>query len=442
MGAKTIRDAIHGDIYLDAHEMEVVDTAPFQRLRGIKQLGTSSLIFPSATHTRFEHSLGVCWLAKKMLAALRNNSGHSELLKPQERMLCVAALVHDITHIPFGHTFEDERRIFPRHDENPERLDYFLNRPPLSEIFDRFGLREEVIGLLDKKRKTEKTEIGLMREIISGTVCADLLDYLKRDAYFSGLRLDYDERLYRYLTVSDGEVVFDLQQNGLFRPDALSELIHLLRLRYTLTERVYYHHGKVVSGAMVSRALELALKAERIRQEELYDLRDDGFLFLLRERSRSDPGTLNLVEDLMAHRFYRCAYLLRPGGIQGAGVGPGIETDLERRFHFNEDGERERVENELAGRLEIPPAEVFIYCPSARMSLKEAKVKVKVDSGTPVSLSELKYPEVEVLLEKHRALWRFSVYLRRDRESLIDKAGALCEEMIGQRNMLAERSRK
>ena len=440
MGAKTIREAVHGDISLSALETDVVDTAPFQRLRGIKQLGTSHLVFPSATHTRFEHSLGTCWLAKQMLASIRRQSGQSELLRVEEPVLTMAALLHDITHIPFGHTFEDERRIFPRHDESPDRLDYYVSEPPIGPILDREGLREPVLAILTKGDPGEPT-VRLMREIIAGTVCADLLDYLKRDATFCGLRLDYDERLLRYLTVLDDQLVFDLQQNGLFRPDALSELVHLLRLRYTLTERVYYHHGKVVAGAMISRALELALKAGRVRQQEIYDLRDDSFLYLLKERSREDHGASMILDDLLAHRFYRCVYLLRPGGMHGAGVGPGVEADLERRFHLNEDGEREKTEGELAKRLGVSPAEILLYCPSARMALKEARVRVKVDSGSPVSLSDLRYPEVEVLLEKHRALWRFGVYLRRDRVDLMRQAGEVSEELIGQRNMLAERSR-
>jgi len=419
--------------------MEVVDTASFQRLRGIKQLGTSSLVFPSATHTRFEHSLGVCWLTKQMLAAIRRQSGCEGLLRDQEPALFMAALLHDITHIPFGHTFEDERRIFPRHDESQERLGHFLVRGPIGTILEREGLQETVLAILTKDDGAG--EHSLMRELINGTVCADLLDYLKRDATFCGLRLGYDERLYRYLTVLDGQLVFDLQQNGLFRPDALSELVHLLRLRYTLTERVYYHHGKVVAGAMVSRALELALKAGHISQEALFDLRDDSFLHLLQERNGGDGAVSMLLDDLLAHRFYRSVYLLRPGGVHGVGVGPGVEADLERRFHLNQDGERERVENELAERLGVSPGEVLIYCPSGRMALKEARVRVKVDAGSPVSLSDLHYPEVEVLLGKHRDLWRLAVYLRRGRESLMEEAGKVCEELIGQRNMLAERSR-
>jgi HD superfamily phosphohydrolase len=420
--------------------MEVVDTASFQRLRGIKQLGTSSLVFPSATHTRFEHSLGTCWLAKRMLQAIRTQSGQAGLLRAEEPGLFLAALLHDVTHIPFGHTFEDERRIFPRHDESNKRLDYFLGHTAIGSVLERAGVRDTVLAVL-KGQASEGSAASLMRELIKGAVCADLLDYLKRDAYFCGLRLDYDERLYRYLTVSDDCLIFDLQQNGLFRPDALSELVHLLRLRYTLTERVYYHHGKVVAGGMISRALELALKSGRIAEEELYDLRDDSFLRLLQERNGPDKDASMLLDDLLAHRLYRCVYLLRPGGVQGNGVGPGVEADLERRFHLNEGGEREKAEDELARRLGVSPAEVLIYCPSGRMALKEANVRVKIDSGSPVFLSHLRYPEVEVLLEKHRALWRLAVYLRRGRESLMEQAGTACEDLIGQRNMLAERSR-
>ena len=109
---KTIRDAVHGDMQFDRHEMALIDTPALQRLRGIKQLGTSNLVFPSATHTRFEHSLGTCWVTKRLLDAL-SRSGH-EISAPDRRVACLAALLHDVTHVPFGHTFEDERRLFDR----------------------------------------------------------------------------------------------------------------------------------------------------------------------------------------------------------------------------------------------------------------------------------------------------------------------------------------
>src|SRR6185503_4551368 len=106
MSRKLIRDAVHGDIQMSALEVELMDTPEFQRLRGIRQLGTAYLVFPSAMHTRFEHSLGTSWMAHRILQAVQRNS---DVSSDDQTLIRVAALLHDITHIPFGHTLEDER---------------------------------------------------------------------------------------------------------------------------------------------------------------------------------------------------------------------------------------------------------------------------------------------------------------------------------------------
>src|SRR5436190_22385942 len=111
MTAKLIRDAVHGDIQLGALEVELIDTPEFQRLRGTKQLGTAYLVFPSAVHTRFEHSLGTAWMAHRTLQAVQRNSIVSA---DDVALIRAASLLHDLTHIPFGHTFEDGRRVLPR----------------------------------------------------------------------------------------------------------------------------------------------------------------------------------------------------------------------------------------------------------------------------------------------------------------------------------------
>ena len=110
---KVVRDAVHGDIELDDLEIELIDTPEFQRLRGIKQLGTAYLVFPSATHTRFEHSIGTAWMARRLIDAVRRTR---MLSRDEEIRIRCAALLHDVTHIPFGHTLEDERRVLPRRD--------------------------------------------------------------------------------------------------------------------------------------------------------------------------------------------------------------------------------------------------------------------------------------------------------------------------------------
>src|SRR5213082_944631 len=122
---KLIRDAVHGDIEMSALEVELMDTPEFQRLRGIKQLGTAYLVFPSAVHTRFEHSLGTSWMANRVLDAVRRFQAVSA---EEESLIRVSALLHDLTHIPFGHTLEDERRVLPRHDKDEERVDHFFRQ--------------------------------------------------------------------------------------------------------------------------------------------------------------------------------------------------------------------------------------------------------------------------------------------------------------------------
>src|SRR6266571_3741613 len=247
---KLIRDAVHGDIEMSDLEVELMDTPEFQRLRGIKQLGTAYLVFPSAVHTRFEHSLGTSWMAHRILESVRRNQTISE---DDERLIRVASLLHDITHIPFGHTLEDERRVLPRHDKDEERVEYFLRASTVGRILKREGLQDAVIETLNRDDTYQS-------DIVGGAISADLLDYLRRDTYFCGLSQYYDARLFESFIVEDNRLVMNLEKNGMLRHDALSELVNLLRIRYTLSERVYYHHTKVSSGAMISKAVELALR--------------------------------------------------------------------------------------------------------------------------------------------------------------------------------------
>jgi uncharacterized protein len=439
MSDKIIRDAVHGDMIFTKEELQLIDTPQMQRLRGIKQLGASSLVYPGAVHTRFEHSLGTCWVAKRIVEAIRRNHAAAGLRMPidtqAERVIAAAALLHDITHIPYGHTFEDERRIFERHDKNETRLSYFLDSKPLKSALTRQGIYDDVARILASRK--EELKFPFIYQIVAGTVCADLLDYLKRDALFCGLSQFYDERIFRYFTIADNQFVIELQKDGLFRHDALSELINLLRIRYTLTERVYYHHAKAVAGAMISKALELALEQGRMKLEDLYDLRDDSFLYLLRSRSHNRSIT-GLVDSVESRRLYKRVYFLalKQNESRG-GITPDEQKALERQYHYNEDGARSLAEREIAERLHLPEGSVIIYCPSGAMALKEASVPVKVDENAPPrSLAEFRNPEVKNLTDKHRYLWRLFVCISRAYEDKFEQASWICEELFGHRNML------
>lgn len=430
MAAKVVRDAVHGDIQFTAHEMAVIDTPPMQRLRGIKALGTSSLVYPSAVHTRFEHSLGTAWLAKRLLAELRDRGIGVE--RVDQVAVPVAALLHDVTHLPFGHTFEDERRIFPRHDEDPARLEHFLAEPTLAKALRQTGVEPRIRELLLPHGETDPP---YARELISGTVCADLLDYLRRDAFHTGLAQAYDERIFRSVTVCDGHLTVDLQKDGMFRHDVLSELIHLLRVRYNLTERVYFHHAKTVAGAMVSKSLEIALQAGRLAPEELWGLRDDSLLYVLRERSEDLRGAAAILDDLASRRLYKRIFLASPAGYGRHGVDEATIARLAARYHFNADA-RAEAEAAVAQAIAAPPEAVIVYCPSPRMQFKEAAVRVRVEPDRNMPLNELANAEVDSLGAKYRGLWRFFVCLRRDWSDRFTRAGEVCEEQFGVPNMV------
>jgi HD superfamily phosphohydrolase len=423
----TIRDAVHGDMTFDAVERAVFDAPPMQRLRGVKQLGMASLVFPSAVHTRFEHSLGAAWMAKRLLRSLEE--ARVQVEPDEARTAVLATLLHDVTHVPFGHTFEDERRLFDRHDEDVDRLDHFLNHAAIAEALDDVGQRDKVRNVLARRPDASPLASG----IVAGAVGADLLDYLQRDAFFCGLALRYDERLFQLFSVVDGRLVVKLHKGGVLRRDALSELIHLLQMRYALTERVYYHHAKCAAGAMVSRVLELAMEAGRFTRDDLYPLRDDSLLHVLQTIAQDVPAIGEVVSDLIDRRLFKRVYFTTLASLGRPGLLPMERDALAAEHHYAPD-RRRAAECRIAARLGVPERHVVIYCPSPTMALKEADVPVEIAPGVVHSLGELGHPDVEGLKQKHAGIWRFYVFMRRDHEALFQRAGDVSEEVVGHPN--------
>lgn len=253
---------VHGYVRLTQHEVEVINHPAFQRLRRTRQLGFAHLIFPGGTHTRFEHSIGAVHIAARIISHVNQNSHRSGTDHPrwtlgaipeaQQELIRLAALLHDIGHIPFGHTLEDELGHLPPHDDDARltkvsKRIYSGYRPsklatggtPESDsiewtleklidtlykvtVADRLGITGEtpfsVVQAIiskepkksgdDNKRKKwqeqqraleEKVNLSLCRDVVGNTICADFLDYLYRDWYHLGKPLYEDKRIYQYM---------------------------------------------------------------------------------------------------------------------------------------------------------------------------------------------------------------------------------------------------
>lgn len=390
-----IRDPVHGDIFLTPQELLVLDTPEMQRLRGIKQLGAACLVYPGAVHTRFDHSLGTLAVVKRILQHL---AWHGFELDPAHRELAtISALVHDVTHIPFGHTFEDERQIWPRHDSGPRSQWFLSEQTELGRTLAGLGIRAEVQAVL-----AGRGPAPWVSEVVASAVDADLLDYLRRDSYFCGLAQHYDDRIFAYFILADGHLAMNMVKNGQDRPDARSEVMHLLRMRYVLTERVYMHHTKLAAGAMISRAVELAARSW-LREEQLYPLGDETLLDLLRRYP--DPAVSELAEGFSRRRLYKRAYVLS-GGSLGA-----QQAQFIQRFS-GQSGEREQLEAAVAARAGLRPHQVIMYCPPATL-FKEMAVRVRARQGV-VPLSQLSGSPLSgdagALARQYADLWRLYLF--------------------------------
>ncbi len=417
-----LRDAVHGDIELYNSEVKILDTPEVQRLRGVKQLGASSYIYPSATHSRFEHSLGTLFCAQKILTAL---SSKLEIDPKLKTIIRISALLHDITHIPFGHTFEDERKLMPRHDKG-DRFHLLTNHTQLGEALDSLQIKAEVSAIVEEKQHPNIPKWA--QQIVSSTIDADLLDYLKRDNYFTGLSQNYDERIYTSFMVKENELGLNMVKKGLDRQDALTEVMNLLRLRYFLTERVYYHHTKVIVGSMISKALEFAL-LKGVSEKDLLYLSDGAFLSFIENK---DQDAATLINAVNYRSLYKRAYILTYENCPN-----GIPERLISQFSSSITN-RNQAEQKIASLANVSPTSVIIYCSSLPAN-KESAVKVQSVAGWhPFNeIGKLKtYQEIAVLDTKFKNLWKLYVLAPKNCQEKVAKAATTYFQLPNEINLI------
>jgi len=273
---KSIHDPVHGQIVLDGLLVAVLDTAEFQRLGSIQQLGGCSYVYPSVTHTRKEHSIGVAHLASMMVKHLQE--GQEELGIDEDDVKCVAlaGLVHDIGHGPFSHMFEEfmhrieKDKAGPKweHEEMSGQLVRLLvekNQIPVDRYFTRNAEEqiEFVIQLVKGLKATAKWPVGIGRpeskrflfDIVSNArngIDVDKLDYLVRDAmaaFGSAKPLDI-ERIIHSSRVVGSEVCFQMK--------VALEINEVYTLRAKMHRQVYQHRIANVAEAMITDLLEAA----------------------------------------------------------------------------------------------------------------------------------------------------------------------------------------
>jgi uncharacterized protein len=438
---KTIRDPVHGDIQVHAADLPLLDSPEVQRLRGVRQLGSAFHVYPGAQHTRFEHSLGTYHVAGRLVERIRihhrrDRGSCRNVTAREEEIIRAVALLHDVTHIPHGHAMEDQDGLFPRHDR-PELLRNAVARGKLGAVLRRRRLAGPVgAHLAETGGRSSRTPF--LSDVVNGPVGADLLDYLRRDAYFTGLQLGYDDRILDHFKIdpASGAVYIDLVKHDMDREDVLTEILNLLRCRYVSSERIYYHHAKVASGALVSRAVELAVMGG-LRRDDLVLATDSGLRTLLRTRSYNGhplggevASSIRRLLDRYEERrlLKRCFVIARKGNEK--------RQDALVRAFVRDQKTRLAVEGEIAAALGVAdPAEVIVYCPRKEMQLKEATVPVRrAGKGIrPLTDYQDEFPALQQLVEAYRDLWKLYVLIPAGDGDDVVAAGKKVESILGRR---------
>ena len=248
--AKTLTfcDPIHGFIAFRGEEVSlvqnIIQTPLFQRLRYIKQLGLSDLLFPCAVHTRFSHSLGVCFTAKRMFERLTGEA--SGTLSHEKSLLMQAALLHDIGHGPFSHAFEE----FVNHTNKNLRHDQHW----LDAALKHLDIDPEVIGII----KRQNPKHAYLSDLVSSQLDADRMDYLLRDSHFCGVTYGQFEMdwLINSLEIAEVEDEGVFNRRVCVNVKGISALEHFIMARRLMKRYVYTHANTLAADHLLINFLQ------------------------------------------------------------------------------------------------------------------------------------------------------------------------------------------
>ena len=383
---KLVRDPLYGFVGLTKREDRLLDTVAMQRLSRIKQLAHAYIVYPSAVHTRLEHSLGTLYIADRI-------SDQLKLSQKQKQVIRIAALLHDVGQGPFSHIFEEPMRWINGEEYTHEEATKLMIEcePEIGKVLG--NLKQEVLEVFEGE--------SLSADIISGSLDVDKLDYLRRDSYHTGVAYGlYDfERVIRTICkISEaGRDYLAVHEKG---KDALESY----RLaRYAMHTQIYEHHTRLITDDMFLKAIKLALGDGSLAEEDFKISGDpnkfvDNFLKLddysiQHHILQNSTGIAKiLIQDIQDRKLLKRALVvpLTRWGVENPIIRKTI-IEMTRK-------EIEDVEERIADELGINMGYIIVHLQSIKIKLyerfeqtlgkEEKPIYVKRRDGTIFSFDE------------------------------------------------------
>jgi HD superfamily phosphohydrolase len=349
-----VRDPLCDTIHLDARAARVVDAPVFQRLRYIRQLGLAHLVYPGATHTLFDHALGVYHLARRALTAL-GRTDLPDAARTDATLVPLACLLHDIGHFPFSHALEeleDLRRVGD-HEAVGAR---FLRDPDIAAALEGLGP--------DAGSRTAALIAGRsdspLAGLVNGSIDLDKIEYLTRDAFFCGVpyaAVDVSRLLHTMMLLPDpasGRLELGVHEKG------VAALESLLYAKYQMFRNVYWHHAARAATVLYKRIVSEALRAGLVSPESLVGRTDEELLHELESTSEArgsarSERVARWTASLRARRLPKRAAEVVAADIGVADLSEWLASD---------NALKRRVEDAIAAELGLEDGGAFLDYPS------------------------------------------------------------------------------
>ncbi len=337
-----IRDPLWNHIYLTPGLKRIAAAREFQKLAGIKQLGPTYMVYPGATHTRLNHSLGVFALARRVIQALVSFDSARGLTETGVRSFLCAALLHDLGHFPYVHSLKE----LPLDSHESLTAKMVLNTPLAKIISEHARAEPEMVAaIVDTGMSGGGDELAVYRRILSGVLDPDKLDYLSRDAYFCGVPYGVQD-----VDFIINKLRFHQSEGLVLDEQGIHAVENVLFSKYLMYRSVYWHKTVRIATAMIKKAMYSGIKDAILRPSDLYGLDDNEFFSAY---GADGYRYSDLVKAVAERRLYKVAW---ETPFQTGSSAHEKLLDLESR---------EEVEREICTNLKADAAEVILDIPES-----------------------------------------------------------------------------